>query len=81
MNCIVLRAHVVTALTMVNEKGDKTILEPLIVKQTIIIRLKELSFIAVTRITLEDVHKMSFSRQRDDHGEMKKGENNGILYH
>ena len=80
MNCMKFRANTINALTMVNEKEDRTIPEPLIVKQTIVVILIELLFVAVTRVTLEDVHKTSFSWQRGNHGEMKKVENNGILY-
>ena len=58
------RAHIVNVLTVVNEKGDKSILEPLMVKQMVIVILIELLFIAVTRIALEDVHKEIFADEK-----------------
>ena len=81
MSDVVLRAHIIDALTMVDEKGCKCIPEPMIINQMVVIILADCSFITVMRIATEDVHKVTFGRQRGDHGEMKKGENIGILYH
>ena len=72
MSDVVLSAHIVDALTMVNEKGDKIILEPMIASQTVVIILADLSFITIARIAFDDVHKVLFSGWRDDHGGMRK---------
>ena len=72
MSNVVLSAHIIDTLAMVNEKGDKRIPEPTIIGQMVVIILTDWSFITVARITTEDVHKVLFSGQRDDHGEMRK---------
>ena len=61
MSDVVLGAHIVDALTMVNEKGDKRIPEPMIASQMVVIILADWSFITVVRITFDDVHKVLFS--------------------
>ena len=72
MNCMVLKEDVVDALTMVDEKGQKALSEPLISHQTVIVILKDRTFITVARITHKDVDKVTFCRRQNDHGEMKK---------
>ena len=72
MSDVVLGAHIIDTLTMVNEKGGKNILEPMTISQTAVVILADWSFITGARIAADDVHKVLFSRQRDDHGEMRK---------
>ena len=72
MNRMVLKEGVIDALTMVDEKGRKALSEPLISNQTVIIVLKDRTFITVARIAHEDVDEVTFCGQRNDHGEMKK---------
>ena len=72
MNCMVLRVHIMNALTMVNEKGRKWLNEPFWVNQMVVILLSDWLFMTVARIAIEDAHKVTFSRGRGNHGEMKK---------
>ena len=60
MSDVVLSAHIIDALTMVNEKGDKRIPKPMIASQKVVIVLSDCSFITVARITFDDVHKVFF---------------------
>ena len=60
MSDVVLGAHIVDALTMVNEKGDKRIPEPTIASQTVVIVLADWLFITVAGIAFDDVHKVLF---------------------
>ena len=71
MSDVVLGAHIIDALAMINEKGDKSILEPTIANQKVVIILVDSLFISVARITFDDVLIVLFSGQRDEHGEMR----------
>ena len=64
MNCMVRKEDVVDALTMVDEKGQKALLEPTIFKHMVVIFLNNRSFITATTIAHEHVDVVTFGQAK-----------------